>query len=1466
MIRSIVGLWAAGLAAQSIITTKAGTDWVFPADGRAALQAPLGFVRGIHVDRGGNLYIADPDNRLVFRVDPQGTLRILAGNGATMSTNTSDGPARQRSLLSPSAVTVDPAGIVYFGDSFRILRLTPDGLQRQIAGGGGLTGAAAEGQPALTVRMSPTQIALDPAGNLLITDSNQHKVWRLAPNGTVRTVAGTGAAGFSGDGGPAAGAQLSSPSGIAVDAQGNIFIGDAGNLRIRQVTPAGTITTRYGVGTGGTFGENLPAATSALGESPNYLTFDSAGNLYFTGGGRVRRINPAGVIASVVNQTGASGFSGDGGPAADAALRFTGGLAVDAAGSLFIADGGNGRIRRVQGGIVNTVAGNGQFRIPAEGIPGTAAWLGRPTGLRFDPSGRLLILDSQLGAIRILSANGTLNEYPRAYGCRYCAPWGNPTDIAFDGAGNGYVVETAFLCALYRVTPAGAVTRLTNRGCAATNDGVTLANAGFTPPRGVAVDSANNIYISETPSHRVRKIGTDGLLTTLAGTGAAGFSGDGGPARNAQLNAPSKIWLDSDGSLLIADTSNHRVRRVDPQGIITTIAGNGTLTSTADNVAATATSVVAPLGVIRDRAGNLLISEQRGRVRQVNGQAIISTIAGSSVSGFGGDGGPPLQAFLAQPEGMAVDAAGNLHIADAGNARVRAILNTGGGSFTAAPDAISFGAARAGQNPPDQTLALTSATPGLAFTLEITGAPWLRASSTAGVLPAQLRLAADLAGLAPGNYSGSVRVNVPAATPPSRSIPVTLTVAAGDPPKLVLESPRFAFTFSRGAGPASAQLTVRNAGSGTMDFAASATGGAWLAVAPTSGNLGAGQSATVAVNVTPGSLAAGVYSGSVVVTSAATADRIATPVVMTITGSPRRILVSQTGLTFTAVAGGGTPLPQSLAVLNICDGAMTFAAAARTFAGGNWLTVTPGGGSVTQPFLEFAAVEVGINAAGLSPGDYYGQIRITAEGADNTPQTVSVVLNVLPAGSNPGPDVRPSGLVFTGLAGTTPGSQAVVVANPQSADVAFNSGRITDSGQSWFVHEPVAASIAGDQPARILVQPDFKDLTAGVRRGAITLLFADGSIRTVSLLTVVAPSVSGAEKGEPGRIYAGNCTPRNLLPQFTTLRQGFTAASLQPVTVEVRIVDDCGDAITTGAATLGFSNGDPRLNLNHIGNGTWTATWQPRNANQPQVRVSASVFVVRGAATLAGQTEIGGVLAGRANAPSVGAGAVVNAASYESGFLSPGGYVSLFGLGLATGVDQAQTVPLPTQLRDTEVLIGGRSLPLNYSSEGQINALVPYDLPVNSQQQVIVRRGETVSVPETVVVAAAQPAIYTQDQSGKGPGVIVRGVDNSVVTAANPAHAGEVVVLYANGLGAVDPPVASGAAAPAAGPLSRTVNPVTVTVGGQPARVDFAGLTPGFPGLYQLNVALPAGLTGTALEVVATVAGVASPPVTIAVR
>jgi uncharacterized protein (TIGR03437 family) len=301
-----------------------------------------------------------------------------------------------------------------------------------------------------------------------------------------------------------------------------------------------------------------------------------------------------------------------------------------------------------------------------------------------------------------------------------------------------------------------------------------------------------------------------------------------------------------------------------------------------------------------------------------------------------------------------------------------------------------------------------------------------------------------------------------------------------------------------------------------------------------------------------------------------------------------------------------------------------------------------------------------------------------------------------------------------------------------------------------------------------------------------------------------------------------------------------------------------------GAVTASFSTSDPPLALTSLGSGLWSATWQPRftSASAPVV---ITVTAQSSQPTLIGTLQINGTLQSNQTAPSIGG--VVSTASYVSNApLAPGAFASIFGENLATTSIQAGKLPLTTQLAGAQAFIAGRLAPIQYASSGQINFLIPFDLAPNSTQQLIVIQGSAYSTPESITIAPAQPAVFTLGAGVGAITVVKANGDQFSADASHPASAGDTLVIYCAGLGAVTPPVATGSAAPGS-PPAKASSTVTVTIGGQPAPVAFAGLTPTYAGLYQVNVTVPSGITaGPSVPVIITVAGLSSPPVTVAIQ
>ncbi len=344
---------------------------------------------------------------------------------------------------------------------------------------------------------------------------------------------------------------------------------------------------------------------------------------------------------------GASAFSGgDNGPATGSQMGSPHGVAVDASGALHIADEGSGRIRKVSNGVITTVAGIGI------------------SGGVFGPSNPDFLGDGGPAASASLSPQG----------------------VTIDTSGNLYIADTGNN--RIRKVSNGVITTVAGGGRGEFADNVPAAGALTPRPSAVAVDASGSVYITNPFEHRIRKI-SNGVITTVAGNGAGGFSGDNGPATNASLNVPFGVAVDTSGNLYIADTGNQRIRKVS-NGVIATVAGNGAQGFSGDSGPATSASLDNPFGVAFDTTGNVYVADWgNNRIRRISNGA-ITTVAGNGDLGFGGDNGPATNASLFNPTGVAVDGRGNVYIADPHNARVRILVPSGPSCSAASVNPASF--------------------------------------------------------------------------------------------------------------------------------------------------------------------------------------------------------------------------------------------------------------------------------------------------------------------------------------------------------------------------------------------------------------------------------------------------------------------------------------------------------------------------------------------------------------------------------------------------------------------------------------------------------------------------------------------------------------------------------------------------------------------------------------------------------
>lgn len=526
-----------------------------------------------------------------------------------------------------------------------------------------------DGAAAILAQLAGAEgVAVDRGGNVYLADAIDHRVRKVSAAGVITTVAGNGHPGFKGDGGPAPGAQLNSPYGLAVDPAGNLYIADLGNGRVRKVSTDGIISTIAGGGVsraGATGGDPLASKIS-----PRNLAVAADGTLYISdfSGHRIYQIGRDGRISVLVG-TGVAGSANAEDALASATLNGPAGLALDGNGILYFADSGNDLVRKVEGGRVVAVLG----------AAAAAGALSAPTGLAFDLTGALYVVDSgnqriwkrtAAGAASVLVS--TSEAAPAAGG----VPLEAPRDVAVDASGTLY---TAARKRAQKISPAGVAAMLAGTGTFGyLGDGGAAAEAHLFFPFAVALDAAGDLYIADQRNHRVRKVGPDGSITTVAGVGVQGSAGDGSMAAGAQLHTPAAVAVDATGRVWIGDEGAHRVRLAVPGGVIETVAGTGVRGYSGDGGPASKAQLFAPAGVALDGAGNAYIADASNhRVRRVTPTGIIQTYAGRGVRGYGGDGGPALEAQMDTPRALALDAQGNLYVAEYGNHAVRRITPEG---------------------------------------------------------------------------------------------------------------------------------------------------------------------------------------------------------------------------------------------------------------------------------------------------------------------------------------------------------------------------------------------------------------------------------------------------------------------------------------------------------------------------------------------------------------------------------------------------------------------------------------------------------------------------------------------------------------------------------------------------------------------------------------------------------------------
>jgi streptogramin lyase len=718
--------------ATGVVTSFSGNGSVGSANG-ASGSTSFNILRGITVDLFGNVYVTEEGGHRVRKLTSAGVSTTLAGTGSAGSV---DGTGTNASFNKPFGAVADLFGNVYVSDTYnhRIRRITADGTVTTLAGS---TQGFADGSGTNAQFNLPETITIDPLGVLYVVEEGGHRVRKITPAGVVTTLAGTGTAGFTNGAGLSAtfsnlvgitvdrfqnayvsetgnhsvrkiadvytlpdnnenvitfagssqgflnatgiGSQFYGPIGIAVDSIGNIYIGDTYNHRIRKIDRFGVVTTLAGSGNATPFTD--ATGVSATFYNPQNVAVDSVGNIYVPdfGNHRIRKITSAGVVTTLAGNGNTIFANGAGTNATFFGPR---GVAVDRLGNVYVADAGNNRIRKIDiGGIVTTLAGSGSAEF-ADGI-GSNASFNNPFGVTVDFEGNVYVVDGGNQRIRKITPTGIVTTLAgnasAAFnnGSGVSASFNNPYGISVDSNGSVYIGDYTNN-RIRKITSDGVVSTLAGNGTTTFADG-TGTNATFNQPWGVTVDAAGSVYVADFGNHRIRKIGTQAVqiplnravVTLFAGNGTAAFAD--GTGTNARFNDPRGVAVDLQGNVYIADTTNNRIRKISPLGVVTILAGQAAAGST--DGAGTSATFNGPWAVAVDSAGTVYVTDTGGnRIRKITPGGVVTTLAGSGASGSSTDGTGASATFWT-PQGIAVDSAGTVYVAD--NSRIRKITPGG---------------------------------------------------------------------------------------------------------------------------------------------------------------------------------------------------------------------------------------------------------------------------------------------------------------------------------------------------------------------------------------------------------------------------------------------------------------------------------------------------------------------------------------------------------------------------------------------------------------------------------------------------------------------------------------------------------------------------------------------------------------------------------------------------------------------
>ncbi len=735
-----------------IISTVAGTGVAgYNGDDILATAALLSNPADVVGDSLGNLYVCDFNNYRVRKIDPSGIITTIAGKGTPGYTG-DNGAATGATFHSPLGLTMDAQGNLYIADqtncAVRKIALSTGIITTFV--GRGTPGYSGDGGPATAAYIhNPNYVYADVVGNIYITDNANHVIRKVDTVGVITTVVGTGVPGYNGDNISATSAELKFPAGVRKDVFGNLYIADAFNYRIRKIDTSGIITTIAGTGTPGYSGDGCIATAAEVNE-PLDLDIDSAGNIliadaqnnrireltanhapYFVNGHSQSIVVPENYFAYPIDSQLRAADSDMAGTETWALLStplngtvnvsYTANAQAGVITPVYLyykpnagfigTDAFSVKISDCVGAadtttihvtvapvtpagstIITTIAGQG-------GVPGytgddgqaTAATMNGAAGVVYDAAGNLYVSDFNNNVIRKVNPAGIITTFAGTGtsgnigdgGPATAARLAGPTNLAFDATGNLYIAAYNGN-SVRRISPAGVISTFAGNGTPGySGDNMQATATELFHPSGVAVDDSGNVFIADYSNERIRKVNTGGIITTIAGTGGVGSFGEGVPAVTAQFHGPYGVALDDAGNLYIGDAGNNEVRKISG-GIITTFAGTGTAGSLGDGTAATSAQLNNPPGMAVDHFGNVYIADQfNDKVRKVDASGIITTVAGTGTAGFSGDGCRlATNAMLRLTGHYTIDPSGSLVICDNNNDCVRKLVPNHAPYFT----------------------------------------------------------------------------------------------------------------------------------------------------------------------------------------------------------------------------------------------------------------------------------------------------------------------------------------------------------------------------------------------------------------------------------------------------------------------------------------------------------------------------------------------------------------------------------------------------------------------------------------------------------------------------------------------------------------------------------------------------------------------------------------------------------------